>query len=134
MSELQAFELGDPRTELRRQLVAAVLDGRKTATSSLRVEYAPHTADRLPRAGDRSPLAGFDGKPLDVVIETTEVRIIRASDVDLDFARDEGEGFDSVADWWRAHDRFWTSHGIIDQLRADTLVVCEHFRIVESHP
>ena len=39
MTELPPFELGYPRTELRRQLVAAVLAGEKTATAGLWSEY-----------------------------------------------------------------------------------------------
>ena len=134
MDDLPPFELGYPGTELRQTLIAAVLDGRKTATSSLRIEYSPHTEERLPAPGDRSRLAGVDGEPLDVVIETTDVQMARAGDVDLDFARDEGEGFESVADWWSAHDRFWTSHGVIEKLTEDVLVVCERFRVVEPLP
>ena len=116
MDDLPPFELGYPGTELRQTLVAAVLDGRKTATSSLRIEYSPHTTERLPAPGERFRLAGVDGHPLDVVIETTGVRVVRAGDVDLDFARDDGEGFDSVADWWSAHDHFWAGHGLVEQL------------------
>ncbi len=131
MDDLPAFELGDPGTELRRELVAAVCDGRKTSTSSLRVEYEPNTAEQLPRPGDRSRLAGADGQPLEVVIEVTEVRVLRADEVDLAFARDEGEGFESAADWWRAHERFWAGHDLLERLTEETLVVCERFRLVE---
>jgi hypothetical protein len=49
------FELGYPRTELRRELVAAVLAG----------------------------------------------------EIELQFARDEGEGFESVEEWRLAHERFF---------------------------
>ena len=134
MDDLPPFDLGYPGTELRQSLIASVLDGRKTATSSLRIEYSPHTDEHLPAPGDRSRLAGVDGPPLDVVIETTDVRVVRAGDVDVDFARDEGEGFESVADWRSAHERFWTSHGVIEQLTEDTLVVCERFRVVGPLP
>jgi uncharacterized protein YhfF len=61
-------------------------------------------------------------------------------DVDLQFAIDEGEGFESVAAWRDAHEDFW--NGYLDEIRAgigdpafaltdDTLVVCERFRLVE---
>jgi uncharacterized protein YhfF len=75
------------------------------------------------------------------VIETTEVRVIRASAVDQQFAIDEGEGFASVADWRAAHERFW--HG--EEMRAalgdpavevtdDTPIVAERFRLVATLP
>ena len=74
------------------------------------------------------------------VIETTEVRVLRVGDCDLQFARDEGEGFESVADWRAAHDRYWRSYA--DEIRAylgdpawdvtdDTEFVAERFRLVE---
>jgi len=113
------MELGYARTELRRELVAAVLRGDKTATAGL------HGEDPLPESGERFLLLDFDDRPV-AVVETTEARIVRAGDVDLDFARDEGEGFDSVADWRAAHERFWHDREITD----DTLIVAERFRVV----
>ena len=120
------MRLGWTGTELRRQLVAAVLRGEKTATASLRKEYAPATDEPLPRVGERALLLDFGDEPVGVV-ETTEVRVVRAGDVDLDFARDEGEGFASVADWRSAHEEFWAGETVDD----DTLVVAERFRLVE---
>jgi uncharacterized protein YhfF len=130
--DLPLFELGATRTPLRRTLVDAVLAGHKTATSSLRMEYTPHTAEQLPAPGDRWRLAGFDGAPLDVLIETTDVRVIPAAAVDLGFARAEGEGFATVEEWWRAHESFWRDHGLIERLEPDTEVVCERFRVVRD--
>jgi uncharacterized protein YhfF len=120
---------------LRDKLVAAVLRGEKTATASLRLEYEPEGQDELPLPGSRSVVADSDERPV-AVIETSEVRIVRAGDVDEQFAIDEGEGFESVADWRAAHERFWGSDdyrlavGGVD-VDDDTLVVCERFRLVE---
>jgi uncharacterized protein YhfF len=118
--DLPPMELGYSRTPLRRQLVEAVLRGDKTATAGLDGD------EPLPHAGDRFLLLGYDDEPL-AVVETTEVRVLRVIEVDLDFARDEGEGFETVADWREAHERFWTDREIGD----DTLVVAERFRLVE---
>ncbi len=126
MSDAPPMELGYARTDLRRRLVDAVLRGEKTATAGLRSDYGPD--DRLPEAGDRSLLLGWDDEPVGVV-ETTEVRVVRAGEVDVQFARDEGEGFESVADWRAAHERFWAGQAITD----DTLVVAERFRLVERY-
>jgi uncharacterized protein YhfF len=120
------MRLGYAGTELRRQLTAAVLRGDKTATASLREEYEPHTADPFPRIGEQWLLLDVDDRPV-AVVETTEVRVVRAAGVDLAFARDEGEGFESVADWRAAHERFWHDRPITD----DTLIVAERFRVVE---
>jgi uncharacterized protein YhfF len=124
--DLPPMQLGYPRTELRRKLVDAVLRGEKTATAGLRADYEPHTDEPLPRIGDRCALHSFDDEPV-AVVETTEVRVLRAGDVDLAFALDEGEDFETVADWRRAHEEFWTDQEIGD----DTLIVAERFRVVE---
>lgn len=128
-ADLPPFGLGYPRTDLRRKLVDAVLRGHKIATAGLASEFAPHTEDPLPKPGDHWRLLGYDDEPIGVV-ETIGVQVVPAGDVDLQFARDEGEGFESVADWRAAHERFWSDHEITD----DTLIVCEHFRFVERLP
>jgi uncharacterized protein YhfF len=120
------MELGYRGTELRRKLVAAVLRGDKIATASLREEYVPHTNEQLPQPGESSLLLGYDDEQLGVVT-TTEFQVVRAADVDLQFARDEGEGFETVEQWRSAHERFWSDHEITD----DTLIVCERFTLVE---
>jgi uncharacterized protein YhfF len=123
---LPPYELGHPRTELRQQLVAAVLRGEKTATAGLAEDHAPYTDEPLARPGDRFALLDFDDEPV-AVVETTEVRIVPAGEIDLAFAIDEGEGFETVADWRAAHERFWSDRAIGD----DTLIVAERFRVVE---
>jgi len=70
------MRLGYPRTELRQKLVDSVLRGAKTATAGLRVECEP------PRVGARFVLLGFDDERV-AVVQTTEVRVLRAADVDL---------------------------------------------------
>lgn len=124
--DLPPMGLGYPRTELRQKLVASALRGTKTATAGLRADHEPHTDEPLPRVGDRSVLLGFDDEPV-AVVETTEVRVLRVADVDLAFALDEGEGFETVADWRQAHERFWADQ----EIREDTLIVAERFRVVE---
>jgi uncharacterized protein YhfF len=120
------MELGYPGTPLRRALVDAVLRDEKTSTSSLRVEYEPYAEEPLPRVGERLLLLDYDDRPV-AIIETTEVRVVPVAEVDLDFARDEGEGFETVTEWRAAHERFWTGHQIDD----DTLVVAQRFRLIE---
>jgi uncharacterized protein YhfF len=104
VNELPAFELGYARTDLRRTLVDAVLRGDKTATAGLRSDYAPDADEPLPEVGDRFALLDFDDRPV-AVVETTEVRIVPAGEIDLDVAGDEGEGFETVEGWRRAHER-----------------------------
>lgn len=61
-------------------------------------------------------------------METTEARVVRLGEVDLEFARDEGEGFESLEDWRAAHERFWAPRHV----DGETLVVAERFRVLEQ--
>jgi uncharacterized protein YhfF len=126
---LQPFQLGYSRTALRRRLVAAVLSGDKTATASLVTDYVPYTSEPLPVVGGRGLLVGYNDEP-EGIVETTELQIVPAGDVDLQFAHDEAEGFETVADWRAAHERFWKGQPVTDE----TLVVCERFRLVRLLP
>jgi uncharacterized protein YhfF len=119
---------------LRDQLVAAVLDGSKTTTTSLLTEYE-RAGEPPPAPGRRHAVADSAGH-LVAVIETTGVRVLRLAEVDLDHALGEGEGYTSVAGWRAAHERFWHSPEMRAELgdpgftvSDDTLVVAETFRL-----
>jgi uncharacterized protein YhfF len=122
-----------PKTEfafpgpLRDRLVAAVLRGEKTATCWLLAE-SEEGSEPMPEPGDRWSVVDSDDKPVGV-IETLDVRVMRMGDVDLQIALDEGEGFESVADWRAQHEDFWRGYRD-DVLDDDTLVVVERFRLV----
>jgi uncharacterized protein YhfF len=120
------------------RLIAAVLSGEKTATSSLAVEYL--SGEPLPRVGERLELTGHDGRTYGLV-ETTRVTIAPLGDVGDDVARDEGEGFAGAADWRRAHEAYWRE--VTDLIRADAgdpgwclrdgePVVVQWFRLIDS--
>ena len=119
-SDLPELGLGYPGTELRRQLVAAVLSGEKTATAGLAAE-----SDQLDEIGARYVVEDENGTPR-AVVEITEVRIIPAAEIDLAFARDEGEGFESVEDWRAAHERFFEQ-----PIEPETMIEAVRFRVVE---
>jgi uncharacterized protein YhfF len=121
---LPPFELGHPRTELRRQLVDAVLRGEKTATAGLLEEYEAE-GEEVDIPGVRHSLLGYDNMPV-AVVEVTEARVVPAAEIDLGFARDEGEGFESVEDWRLAHERFFER-----PIEPETQIVAVRFRVVE---
>ena len=121
---------------LRERLVAAILGGEKTTTTGLHEEYL-REGRPLEEPGQRSLVIDSDGRPV-AVIETLEVELRRFADVELQFAIDEGEGFETVAAWRDAHVRFFTSPEMVAALGDppvmiddDTIVVCETFRVVE---
>ncbi|MFG1806338.1 ASCH domain-containing protein [Streptomyces sp. NPDC049040] len=120
---------------LRDQLVAAVLDGSKTATTGVLAAYE-HEGEALPEVGARAVVVDSADHPV-AVMEFTEVRVVPLREVDLAHAVDEGEGDTSVAGWRRTHEEFWHS----PEMRAamddpdftvddDTLVVLQRFRLV----
>ncbi len=124
MTELPPFGLAHPRTELRRQLVAAVLAGEKTTTSGLWSEYEAE-GEPMPAAGDRYVLHDFDDEPV-AIVEVVEARRIPASEIDVAFARDEGEGFETVDDWRVAHEQFFEQ-----PIGPGTEIVAIRFRVAE---
>lgn len=119
---------------LRDQLVAAILQGEKTSTTSLVAGYELD-GEPLPAAGDRAIVIDSAGEPV-CVEEITEVRVVRLADVDLDHAVAEGEGFTTVAGWRSGHEEFWHSpefrtemgdeHFTVDD---DTQTVLVRFRV-----
>ncbi len=135
MSELPPFNLAFPGP-LRDQLVAAVLSGEKVATTGLVAEFEID-GEEIPEVGNRYALMNSAEKPI-AVVETTDVRVIRLGDIDLQHAIDEGEGHTSLAEWRADHEKFW--HGEENRkfmgdpnFRVDdtTMVVAERFRVVE---
>lgn len=120
---------------LRDQLVAAILDGTKTATTGLLVEYEVDGAP-LPKIGQRSVVVDSDDQPV-ALIETTGVRVVVMTETDAAHAADEGEGYTTVAEWRAAHEKFWHSKQMRSILgdatftvNDTTMVVLERFRLV----
>jgi 2-phospho-L-lactate transferase len=125
---------------LRDRLVAAIRSGAKTSTTSTLVEYSVE-GEPLPVVGSRQLVIDSHNQPV-MVIEITGVRVVRLADVDLDHARDEGEGHASVAEWRAGHETFWHSDGMREHLgnpgftvTDDTPVVLERMRVIALlHP
>jgi len=101
----QAWYFGDT-SELAHELVELVLRGPKRATAGL-----SEVNDALPQvkpvAGGYSVLTEHDGTPR-AVIRTTQLDRRPFCEVDAAFARDEGEGDRTLADWMDGHRRFFT--------------------------
>jgi uncharacterized protein YhfF len=97
-----------------------VLSGAKTSTSGLAENDEPSS-----KVGDRFVLEDETGRPR-AIVEITEIHVVPSSEIDLDFARDEGEGFESVEEWREAHERFFEQ-----PIEADTRIEAIRFRVVE---
>jgi uncharacterized protein YhfF len=79
-----------------------------------------------------------DGRRV-AAIETTEVRVLRLADVDLQHAVDEGEGFTTVAGWRTGHESFWHGAEMREELGDpeftvddETMVVAQRFRLLHT--
>ena len=99
-----------------------MLRGEKTATAGL---HGVFEDEPTPDPGDRFIVEDETGTPR-AIVEVIEARVIPASEVDLQFAKDEGEGFESVEDWHDAHERFFER-----TIEPDTLIDAIRFRVVE---
>ena len=132
-AELPIIEFAFPGP-LRDRIVAAIEAGAKTATSSLLREYEV-AGEPVPQVGFRGVLVDSTGRRR-VVLETTAVELVRLSDVPLQHALDEGEGYASVDDWRAGHLRFWSSAQMQEELGDgftvddSSVVVLERFEIV----
>jgi len=121
---------------LRDRLVTAILLGTKTSTTSTLVEYSIEN-EPLPRVGSLQTVIDSNETPV-AIIETVAVRTVRLADVDIEHARDEGEGYESVAAWRAGHESFWHGPDMRTFLKDpdfttddETQVVLERFRVVE---
>lgn len=86
---------------LNDSLLALVLSGQKTATSSAHPAYLA-TNEPLPAPGDLSIVLDSNGTPR-CVIETTQITILPFRDMTFDLCRLEGED-DNLASWQHNHE------------------------------
>ena len=112
LSGLDHWAFGDGPA-LADELLALVLDGRKTATCWAAVH------------GERGTVVG---KPY-VILETTELTQRRFDEVDAAFAYDEGEDDRTLAAWRIGHETFFRRE---NTFAPDMPLYCERFRIVET--
>ena len=136
MTSLPLFEFSFPGP-LRERLIAAVLDGSKSSTTSLLRGYE-HEGTAPRQVGTRSVVIDSEERPV-VIIETTSVRVVPVSQVDLGHVVDEGEGLTSVAQWRAEHELGWHSTEQREELgdpefevTDETLVVLERFRVMDD--
>ena len=113
--------------ETAKKLAELVLSGKKQATASL-MECETDTGDGG-IVGGYSVVTDFDGNPQCVIV-TTQVRFLPFSEVDAQFAFDEGEG-DRTLDYWRkAHTRFFNEccRELNIEFDESMLICCKRFK------
>jgi uncharacterized protein YhfF len=124
-----AWPFGDS-PQMANKLGGLVKAGIKTATCSPLWAYE-ETEKSLPEVGEYSVILDGDGQPI-CIIETTEVILRTFSEVDAQFAHDEGEGDRSLESWREAHWHFFSQllANLDQKPDIDMPIVCERFRVV----
>ena len=112
----------------RDRLVEAILDGRKTATTSLMAEFI-HDHEPLPSSGRRTILVNSDNQPV-AVLRYASVSVIRLGVVTWQHVLNEGEGYKSLAEWREAHESFWTSENMRQALDDPNFTVDDQTPVV----
>jgi uncharacterized protein YhfF len=113
------------------ELLALVLSGRKRATASLSRDYRRPDSDPFPTVGDYVIWVDGSGNPR-CITRTTQVEVKPLSQVDDQFAWDEGEGDRSRAWWLDAHRRYFARQAEREgfAMHDDTETVFERFELV----
>ena len=117
-------------SEMARELAELVLQGKKTATASL-VEFNKLHPEIAPFEGCYNVVTDFEGNP-QCVIQTTEIRHLPFTEVDAQFAFDEGEGDQSLEYWRDVHRAYFTKEAAENGLEFNekSLICCERFRLL----
>ena len=133
LDSLPISEYGFPGP-LRDKLLAALLSGAKTTTSSLHEGY-PIWGEELPVVGAVQAVLDSRGERV-FATEVVDVKVLRMGLVSDEFAAAEGEGYQNAAQWRASHEAFWLSDASVEelgytpQLSDDTLVVLETVRVI----
>jgi uncharacterized protein YhfF len=117
-------------SEMARELAELVLQGVKRATGSL-VEVNKLKPETAPIDGGYSVFTDYEGNPQGV-IQTTEIRHLPFTEVDAQFAFDEGEGNRTLEYWREVHWLYFTKE--VAELNLEfnekSLVACERFKLL----
>ncbi len=112
------------------ELAQLVLDGKKTATCSMKYWY--DNCDEIkPQVGNIMVITDFEGIPI-CITQTTSVEIKRYCDVDEDFAYHEGEGDRTLSYWQKAHWQFFSEECQQQGIKPskEMLLYLERFKVV----
>ncbi|MFW2586855.1 ASCH domain-containing protein [Sagittula sp. SSi028] len=124
--EAETFRFGDT-PKLSAQIIDLVRSGKKTATVEAMRVYGKG-GDALPQVGRRDVALNWDGSPA-VMVETTEVKVMRFDEMTEDLVTAQGE-FRDLAHWRKAYRAYFSRNGGVSE---DMEIMCERFRVVEDY-
>ena len=119
--DLDHFPFGDGPA-LADQLLALILEGKKTATCWAKAEGLKGT-----EVGKRWVVEDGKGRPR-AVLQTIELTERRFDEVDAAFAYEEGEDERALQAWRREHEIYFTRNG---GFAPDMPLYCERFRLIQ---
>ena len=122
-----SWSFGDD-PELEDALLALVLDGRKTGTSTALLELESAHLE-LPRVGELSIVTDSAGEPR-ALLRTTEVTVVPFDQVSAEHAAAEGEDDRTLESWRTEHEKYWRRVLGDDQFSPSMQVVAERFELV----
>ncbi|MBO3090219.1 ASCH domain-containing protein [Cellulomonas dongxiuzhuiae] len=122
-----AWSFGDD-ARLADELLALVLEGRKTATATALVEFTSGD-EPLPRVGSVSIVLDSSGDPR-ALVRTTDVEVVPFDRVDAAHAAAEGEDDGTLESWRREHEVYWRRVLGADGFSPTMDVVVERFELV----
>ena len=131
IKSLEGWHFGGKGSGIEDELVALVVEGKKTATCSWYEAYAVEDVP-LPKVGQQSYVMDSKDKAI-CVLEYTSIDIKKFLEVDEQFAFDEGEGDRSYEHWKMAHENFFSNYGEEIGLKWNSEtqhVVCERFKVL----
>lgn len=113
------------------ECAALVQNGIKTATCGALFDYEAN-GEHVPEVGDLWIITDWDGNPK-CIIKTTKIKIQKFSEVDAEFAKQEGEGDLSYEYWRKVHWEFFgralAKYGL--EPSENMLLVCENFERID---
>ena len=107
-----------------------ILDGDKTATSSLLWEYES-SGSPLPAAGALSVVEDGEGQPV-CVVQTTRVEVLPFGEIDAGFARAYGETDGTLEGWYEVFGKYYSDacESMGRELNDETPLLCEYFEVI----
>jgi uncharacterized protein YhfF len=122
-----SWSFGD-NPALADQLLALVLDGRKSATSTALAELEEASLD-VPRVGELSIVTDSVGEPK-ALLRTTQVDVVPFYQVSAEHAAAEGEDDLSLDSWRTEHERYWRRVLGDERFSTSIDVVAERFELI----
>ncbi len=124
----QKIKFGSSPSEIN-DLANKVLTGEKIATSSL-LDYYLINKKKRSEVGDLFSILNAEDKEV-AIVRIEKIQTIKFGGINDIFAKEEGDG--TLEKWLAIHKPYYTKQlsEIGKQLNAETLLICEWFKVVQ---